>query len=54
VSHLLFLLFETLFFMLLEGKLFDTKQDKASIDTFLFIHLKFQSYLGLKVSHQKL
>ncbi len=54
VSRLLFLLFETLILTLLEGKLFDTKQDKASIDTFLFIHLKFHSYLGLKISHQKL
>jgi hypothetical protein len=40
--------------MLLEGKLFDTKQDKASKDTFFFIHLKFQSNLGLEISHQKL
>ncbi len=47
-----FLLLDTQFLMLLEGKLFDTKQDKASIDTFFFIHLKFQSYLGLKISHQ--
>ncbi len=48
-----FLLFETLFLLLFEGQLFDTKQDKASTDTFLFIHLKFQSYLGLKIGHQK-
>jgi hypothetical protein len=42
------LLFETLFLMLLEGKLFDTKQDKASKDTYFLIHLIFQSNLGLK------
>jgi hypothetical protein len=38
MTHLLFLLFETLFLMHLEGKLFDTKQDNASKDTFFLIH----------------
>ncbi len=33
--------------MLLEGKLFVTKQDKASKDTFLLILSIFQSYLGI-------
>ncbi len=40
--------------MLLDGKLFVTKQDKASKDTFFLIHLIFQSNLSLKISHQKL
>ncbi len=43
-----------MFLMLLEGKLFDTKQDKASKHTFFFNNLLFQSNLGLKISHQKL
>ncbi len=54
MSHLLFLLFETLFLMLLEGKLFVTKQDKASIVTLFWINSIFQINLGLKISHQKL
>jgi hypothetical protein len=40
--------------MLLEGNFFLTKQDKASKDTFLQLHLIFQSNLSLKISHQKL
>ncbi len=40
--------------MILEEKLFITKQDKASKDTFFLIHLVFQSNLSLKISHQKL
>jgi hypothetical protein len=41
--------------MLLEGKLFFvTKQDKASKDTFVEIHLIFHTYLSLKISHLKL
>ncbi len=37
----LYLLFETLFSMLLEVKLFVRKQDKASKDTSVLIYLKF-------------
>jgi hypothetical protein len=48
VSQILFLLFKTQFSMPLEGKCFITKQDKASKDTFLQIHLIFQSNLSLK------
>jgi hypothetical protein len=48
------LLFGTLFLLLLEGKLFDTKQDKTSKDTFFYFHLIIQSNLGLKIGHQKL
>jgi hypothetical protein len=40
--------------MLLEEKLFITKQDKASKDTFFLIRLIFQSNLSLKISRQKL
>jgi hypothetical protein len=40
--------------MLLEGTLCVTKQGKASKDTFLLIHLIFQSNLSLKISHQKM
>jgi hypothetical protein len=40
--------------MLLEEKLFDRKQDKASKDALFLIHLIFQSNLSLKISHQKL
>jgi hypothetical protein len=39
--------------MLLEGKLFVTKQDKASKDTFLLIISIFQSNLGLEIGYQK-
>jgi hypothetical protein len=39
--------------MPLEEKLFITKQDKASKDTFFLIHLSLQSNLSLKISHQK-
>jgi hypothetical protein len=39
--------------MLLEGKIFITKQDKASKDTFLLLPLIFQSNLSLKISYQK-
>ncbi len=40
--------------MLLEGKLFVTKQAKASKNTFFLNHLIFQSNLSLKISNQKL
>ncbi len=40
--------------MLLEGNLFVTKKDKASIDTLFLIHSIFQSNLGPKTSQQKL
>ncbi len=50
VSHILFLLFEILFLMILEGELFVTKQHKASKDTFFLIHLVFQSNSGLKIN----
>jgi hypothetical protein len=53
VSHTLFLLFKTLFLILLEGKLCVTKQDKASKDTFFLVLLIFQSNLSRKISHQK-
>jgi hypothetical protein len=49
MSHNFFLLFEMLFLRLLDVKLFDTVQDKASKDSFFLIHLKFQSNLGLKL-----
>jgi hypothetical protein len=49
-----FLLFETLFLLLLDVKLFVKKQDKASKDTFFLIDLLFHSNLDLKFSHQKL
>jgi hypothetical protein len=54
VSQKLFLLFETLFLMLLEVKLFVKKPDKAFKDTFFLIHLVLQGNLFLKISHQKL
>jgi hypothetical protein len=54
VSHTLYLLFKTLFIILLEGKLCVTKQDKASKDTFFLVHLLFQSNLSRKISLQKL
>jgi hypothetical protein len=54
MSNTLFLLFKILFLMLLEETLCVTKQDKASKDTFLLLHLIFQSNLSLKISHQKL
>jgi hypothetical protein len=53
VTHT-FLLFEALFLMLLKGRVFVTKQDKASKDTFILIHLIFRSNLGLKINHQKI
>jgi hypothetical protein len=40
--------------MLLEENFFITKQDQASKDTFLQLHLIFQSNLSLKICHQKL
>jgi hypothetical protein len=49
-----FLVFETLFVLLLEGNIFVTKQDKASIGTLFWIYSIFQSNIGLKISHQKL
>ncbi len=52
VTHTFLLLFEKLFLMLLDGKLYVTKQEKASKDPFFHIHLIFQSNLGLKISHQ--
>jgi hypothetical protein len=54
VSHTLYLLFKTLFLILLEGKLCVTKQDKASKDTFFLVHLIFQSNLSQKISLLKL
>ncbi len=54
MSHNFFLLFEMLFLRLLDVKLFDTVQDKASKDSFFLIHLKFQSNLGLKLGDWKL
>jgi len=44
------MLLKTLILILLEGKLFVTKQDKALKDTFFLIQLIFQSNLKLKIS----
>ncbi len=48
MSHSHFLLFEMLFLMLLDVKLFGTGQYKASKDTYFLITLIIQSNLGLK------
>jgi hypothetical protein len=48
------LAFKTLLLMLLEGKLCVTKQEKALKDTFILIHLIFQSDLSQKISHLNL
>jgi hypothetical protein len=50
VSQGLFLLFEKLFLMLWDVKIFATGQDNASKDTFFLIYLLFQSNLGLKIA----
>jgi hypothetical protein len=39
--------------MLLEGKLWVTKQDKTSKYSFFLMDLTFQGYLGLEISYQK-
>ncbi len=53
VTHTFFA-FQKLFLMLLEEKLFITKQDKASEHSFFLRHLIFKSDLSLKISHHKL
>ncbi len=49
VSHRLLLVFKMLFLMLLGVKVFVIGQDYATKDTFLLVHLTFQSNLGLKI-----
>jgi hypothetical protein len=49
MPHSIFLLFEMLFLMLSDVKLFVTGQDKASKDYFFLIHVEFQSKFGLKI-----
>jgi hypothetical protein len=39
---------------IVEGKFLVTKQNKASKAFFFLLNLKFQSNLGLKISHQKI
>jgi hypothetical protein len=50
MSHILFLLFETLFLMLLEATKFAREKDKASKDTLLQI---FRRNFSLKITDKK-